>query len=187
MLNGFYDKFIFTGTLKYTHNNFYLTEIPFLMAPIETLVGIAGVQDTEFQKKIYLEVKKSTSQKLINQFTTNLGMEKEKEIKLIEEFFTGSGWGLIQSIDMQMEAKRAIIVLENSPFVTELKGQSKIPVDTFLRGSLAGIFSKIFSEDIDCVESECAAVSGERCKFILKPKTEFDFANPMVQQQLSHE
>jgi predicted hydrocarbon binding protein len=52
---------------------------------------------------------------------------------------------------------------------------------------LAGLFSKIFNEDIDCVEVDCAALSGDKCKFIIKPKTEFDFSNLIVQQQLSHE
>jgi len=88
---------------------------------------------------------------------------------------------------LQTESKRAIIVLDNSPFASKLKGKTQLSADVFLRGILAGIFSKIFGEDIDCVEAECAALIGERCKFIIKPKTEFDFTNKIVQDQLSHE
>ncbi|MFA5931360.1 MAG: 4-vinyl reductase [archaeon] len=187
MLNNFFDKFIFTSTLKYTHNNFYLVDIPFVIAPIDSLTGIAGVQDTEFLKKIYLTTKKSTQENLMKEFGANFGVEKKKELELIETFFTASGWGHIQSIDVQSEAKRAILVVDSSPFATALKSKTQLPADTFLRGVLAGVFSKIFEEDIDCVETECAAISGERCKFIVKPKTEFDFSNKMVQDQLSHE
>ena len=86
-----------------------------------------------------------------------------------------------------IEGKKAIVVVDNSPFAFALKGKLSFPVDVFLRGTLAGIFSKLFEEDIDCVEVECAALTSERCKFILKPKTEFDFANAIVGQQLSHE
>jgi len=187
VLNNFYDKFIFTGTLKFTHSNFYLTNIPFLISPVETLTGISSVQDAEFLKKLYLAVKKSTMQGLLPQFETNLGMTREKETELIREFFVFSGWGAIQVIDMQIEAKRAIIVVDNSPFAEALKGKSSLPVDTIMRGTLAGLFSAVFKEEIDCVEVECAALNCERCKFIIKPKVEFDFTNASVQQQLSHE
>ncbi|MFA6268239.1 MAG: 4-vinyl reductase [archaeon] len=187
MLNSFFDKFIFTSTLKYTHNNFYLLDIPFVIAPIESLVGLAGVQDNEFLKRIYTEVKKSTNEKLMKDFGTNFGIEQKKELDLVETFFTASGWGQIQNIDVEADGKRAIIVLDNSPFAAELKGKTQVAADTFLRGALAGIFCKIFNEDIDCVEVECAALNFERCKFIIKPKTEFDFTNKIVQDQLSHE
>ena len=187
MLNSFFDKFIFTSTLKYTHSNFYLVDIPFLIAPVESLIGIAAVNDLEFHKKIYSAVKKSTCENFMKEFSANFGAESKKELELVETFFNASGWGGIQTIDLQAESKRAIIVLDNSPFVLALKGKTQIPADVFLRGALAGIFSKIFAEDIDCVEAECAALSGERCKFIIKPKTEFDFTNKVVQDQLSHE
>lgn len=187
MLNQFFDKFIFTSSIKYTHNNFYVVNIPFFIAPIEVLTGMAEVQDTEFQKKIYALVKKSVRERLLPQFSFNFGLEKKKELEIVREFFTASGWGNIQIIDLEMDAKRAIIIIENSPFVNALKGKTALPADTFTRGVLAGMFSKAFEEDIDCVESECAAQNSERCKFIIKPKTEFDFGNIVVQQQLSHE
>lgn len=187
MLNSFFDKFIFTSTLKYNHANFYLLDIPFLITPVETLIGLCAVQDIEFQKKIYESVKKSTAENLMKEFGTNFGGEKKKQIDLVETFFSASGWGQIQAIDLQPETKRAIIVLDNSPFVSKLKGKTQLSADVFLRGTLAGMFSKIFEDNIDCVEAECAALSGEKCKFIIKPKTEFDFANKIVQDQLSHE
>jgi len=186
MLNSFFDKFIFTSTLKYTHNNFYVTNIPFVISPIEALTGLAEITDPETQKKIYTAVKKSTQEKLMQQFSFNFGLEKSKEIELVKEFFTASGWGNIQTIDIEMQSKRAIIIIENSPFAAALKGKTQT-ADVFLRGIIAGMFSKIFEEDIDCAEVECAAHNSERCKFIIKPKTEFDFANPLVQQQISHE
>lgn len=187
MLNTFYDKFIFTGTLHFAHGNFTLLNMPFLMAPVEALKGIAAIQDNETSKKIYEAIKKTSKESLIQQFSFNFGLEKKKELDLVIEYFAASGWGMIQVIDMQLEAKRAILVLENSPFAAELKGKTQTPADTILRGILAGAFSKIFEEDIDCVEAECCALNSERCKFIIKPKIEFDFTNKIVQDQLSHE
>lgn len=187
MLNNFFDKFIFTSTLKYTHNNFYLMNIPFLITPTETIASICEVQDIEFHKKIYESIKKNTIDNLMKEFGLNLGTDKKKQLDFLQNFFTASGWGQIQIIDLQSEGKKAIIILENSPFSAKLKGKTQLPADVFLRGILAGIFSKIFEDNIDCVESECVALNNERCKFIIKPKNEFDFLNKIVMDQLSQE
>jgi predicted hydrocarbon binding protein len=186
MLNTFFDKFIFTNNIKYTHSNFFLMNIPFVVAPLESLIGIVSVNEVDFHKKLYSAVKSSTKESLFKDLSLNFS-DKKKELEFVENFFTASGWGSIQSIDVQYEGKKAIVVVENSPFASALKGKVTFPVDSLLRGTLAGIFSKLFEEDIDCVESECAALASERCKFILKSKTEFDFANTIVQQQLTHE
>jgi len=160
--------------------------IPFVIAPVETLVGLAGVNDSEFHKKMYVATKQSTRDALFKDLTLTFS-DKKKELEFVENFFTASGWGHIQSIDVQYEGKKAIVVVENSPFAFALKGKMTFPVDALLRGTLAGIFTKLFEEEIDCVEVECAALSSERCKFILKPKSEFDFANAIVGQQLAQD
>ncbi|OQA30939.1 MAG: V4R domain protein [archaeon ADurb.Bin336] len=187
MLNNFFDKFIFTSTLKYTQNNFYLIDIPFFIAPTETLTSLCEVQDIEFHKKIYESVKKNTSENLMKEFGAKIGNDKKKQIDFLNNFFIASGWGKIQIIDLQLEGKKAIIVLDNSPFASKLRGKTQLPADVFLRGTLAGIFSKIFEDNIDCVESECVALNNERCKFIIKPKIEFDFTHKIVMDQLSQE
>lgn len=173
-----------TNTIRYTHNNFYLLNIPFLIVPLEVLKGLMESQDVDFHRQIYCIIKKNTREKLLQQFTQNFGLDKEKELTLVKDFFTASGWGNLQIIDMDIQSKRAIVITETSPFAEELKGKTKLPADTLLRGALAGMFSKIFEDDIDCVEIECEAKGSERCKFILKPKTTFDFTNKIVQQQL---
>jgi predicted hydrocarbon binding protein len=162
-------------------------DISFIISPVETLISLCEVQDIEFQKKIYESVKKNTGESLMKEFGLTIGNEKKKQLEFLETFFTASGWGQLQTIDLQPEGKKAIIVVDNSPFAAKLKGKTQLSADVFLRGTLAGMFSKIFEENIDCVEAECAALNSERCKFIIKPKTEFDFANKIVQDQLSHE
>jgi predicted hydrocarbon binding protein len=139
------------------------------------------------QKKIYEALKKSSKERFIPSFGKSFGADIKKEFEITKDFFIASGWGKIDVIDLQQESKRAIIVVENSPFAENLRGKTKNPVDVLTRAIFAGIFSAIFAEDIDCVETECAAQNQERCKFIIKPKTEFDFTNTIVQNQLSHE
>ena len=184
MLNQFFDKYIFTNTLKYTHNNFYLVNVPFVISPVDIFLSILKSNDLDFHKKIYLAVKEDTKSNFMKRFS-ELGITHEKELDFVKAFFVASGWGMIQIIDHDKESKRAIIVLDNSPFATSLGGKVDLPVDTFLKGVLAGLFSEIYGGDVDCVESECLALGAKSCKFILKPKTEFDMSKKIVQDQLS--
>jgi len=185
MLNSFFDKYIFTNSLKYTHNNFYLLNIPFAIVPVEVLVSIAKQNDPELKRTLYSAIKENTRKKLIKQFTLDFGLEKKKALSLFESFFTASGWGKIQTIDLDFESNRAILTVENSPVAASLKGEVSWPVDIFLRAVFAGIFSEVFGVDVECVESECSAVTGERCKFIIKSEKEFDVSKKMVRDQLN--
>ncbi|MCX6801255.1 MAG: hypothetical protein NTZ73_03635 [Candidatus Diapherotrites archaeon] len=187
MLNSFFDKYIFTNNLKYTHNNFYLVNIPFLIVPVEVITSAVEVPDAELHKKIYEVIKKNVKSDLMRQFDIDFGLNKEKALELLTTFFTASGWGKIQMIDLDFNAKRAILLVENSPVAAALKGKVSWPVDAMLRGIFAGIFSNVFGIDVDCVESECAALNSPNCKFIIKPQSEFDLSTKEVRDQLVFE
>jgi predicted hydrocarbon binding protein len=186
MLNQFFDKYIFTNTLKYKNNNFFLVNIPFLIIPVDILVDLVKDKDINEHKKLYEKVRESVKSSLVPRFEA-MGLEKGKQLELIKTFFVASGWGSLKLVDLDEQTKRAIAVLEHSPFAIELNGKVKFAVDVFMRGILAGLFSAVFKEEIACVETECAAINSERCKLILKPKTEFDFSKKIVQDQLDTE
>ena len=183
MLNQFFDKYIFTNTLRYTHNNFYLVNVTFVISPVDIFLSIVKSSDLELHKKIYLAIKEDTKSNFMKRFG-ELGITEDKELEFVRAFFIASGWGKIEVINHDKESKRAIIVLDNSPFAIELKGKVDVPVDTFLKGVLAGLFSELYKEDLDCVEAECFALGAKSCKFIIKPKTEFDLSKKIVQDQL---
>ena len=183
MLNQFFDKYIFTNTLKYTHNNFYLVNVPFVISPVDIFLSILKSSDLEFHKKIYLAIKEDTKSSFMKRFSA-LGITENKELDFVRAFFIASGWGALQIVDHDIKSKRAIVVLDNSPFATALIGKTDVVVDTFLKGVLAGLFSEIYKDDIDCVEVECVALGAKSCKFILKPKIEFDLDKKVVQDQL---
>ncbi len=183
MLNQFFDKYIFTNTLKYTHNNFFLVDVPFLIIPVDVLIEMIKSSDKEFRRKIYSMFKESTKKDLLPRFA-KLGLEKNKKLDFVKTFFIASGWGKIDVIDLDVETKRAIIVLENSPFANELKGKVNFEVDIISRAILAGVFSEFFGEEIDCVEVECACMNKPACKLIIKPTAEFDLSKEIVQDQL---
>lgn len=184
MLNSFYDKFIFTGGLKYMHNNFYLINIPFVILPTELIASLAARQNQEADLDIYYCTKEATRTRMLKQFDIDFGLEGHKAMHLVGEFFSASGWGSIEVIDQDIAKKRAIVVVKDSPVAGALRGKARFPVDHLLRGVFAGLFSHIFSADVECVETKCSALNEPCCEFVVKEAHEFDFEKTEVRRQI---
>jgi len=187
MLNAFLDKFIYTSTLKYVHNNFYLAEVPFTIVPTDLLVGVCADQNPDFDRLLYYDVKNSTLKRLIKQFDVQFGMQGDGSLKLLEDFFVASGWGSIEVENIDPKEKRAIIKVTNSPISTSLKGKVEFPVDHMLRGVFAGMFSNYFKTPVECVETKCFAMNDPQCEFVIKKLEDFDFGNKLTRRQLKLE
>ena len=184
VLNTFYDKFYYAGALKYKHNNFFLGRFPFLICPAEVLIGLLETHDPEFEKKLYKAVRRSVANYLMPSFRNEFGFHGEKLAKFLERYFVASGWGSINNVDIDFEAKKAIVKVSNNPLSARLHGKASMPADHILRGILAGIFCCVFEEPVDCVETHCTALGESDCEFIIKRQREFDFGDKRVQQQL---
>jgi predicted hydrocarbon binding protein len=187
VINQFLDKYIFTGGLKYVHNNFFLMEIPFLMVPSNLLISLSLKKDASFNREIYYSFKQSMSQSLKKQFGIDFKEEGDRGLDLVENFFTSFGWGLLKNVDVDIKKKRAIVIVNNSPVALKLEGKAKEPVDHFLRGILAGIFSDYFKTEVECVETKCTALNNNHCEFVIKEKKEFDFSKKITRNQLDTE
>ena len=183
VLNNFFDKFIFTSQLKFKDYNFFVLDIPFVIQPVETLLRLFQLDDATVNKAIYYSVKKSTQESLIPKFKA--GATKPKFLNLAQAFFTASGFGSMQNNQLDETTHRAVIVVSHSPFASALQGKVSHPIDHYLRGVLAAIFSEYFETPVDVVESECHSLKAGDCTFIIKPLTEFDFTKPLTQRQLS--
>lgn len=184
MLNNFYDKFIFTNGLKFKGSNFFLIDLPFLICPAEIFVALLETGDPEFERKLYAAVKESVARHLIPLFGTEFGLHGEKMLDFLETYFIASGWGLLKNVDIDLKAKKAIVNVSSNPVGGRLHGKPKTPVDHILRGIIAGVFSSVFAESVDCVETHCIALGEKNCEFIVKRHKEFDFGDTRVRNQI---
>lgn len=182
MLNSFFDRFIFTNALKYSHSNFFLLNVGFAIVPVDVLAGLASISSDEANRALYSAVKLHVRDSLVQSF--QLSPPIGRELLFLEEFWTASGWGLVQHVDLDEANKRAIVVVNDNPVARVLQGKAKKPVDHVFRGVLAGVFSHLFSSNVDCVEHSCLAVNGQRCEFVIKPQPEFDFSKNEPREQL---
>ncbi len=183
MLNSFFDKFIFTSALKYSHNNFYLINMPFFIMPVDIIAGIAQKENQQLNLELYYAVKEAVKSSVRKDFQVDFGIQGEKGLEFMEAFFTASGWGKLERTDMDKEKCQALVSVTSSPIASACRN-AKAPVDTFMRGVLAGILSIYFKKDVECVEVKCAALSAQQCDFVIKPLAEFNFENPYTRTQL---
>lgn len=183
MLNTFYDRFIYTNSLKYKDNNFYLLNLPFVILPVSVLVAIAEKNDKSLNLELYYSVKESVGASLKKEFEIDFGFEGERGLEFMQSFFTASGWGKFEIIDLDKENARAIVGVMHSP-VSLLVKTCKSPCDTFLRGFIAGVFSIYFKKNVDCVEVKCMCMGQTSCEFVVKPLGEFNFESGLTRNQL---
>jgi len=154
--------------------------------PIDALVGIAERNDADLNKEIYYSVKDSIKGTLKKEFQVDFGVSGDKGIEFMETYFTASGWGKLQRTNLDFEKQHALVSVDNSPVALNCT-KAKLPVDSFLRGFLAGIFSIYFKKNVECVEVKCKALGENYCDFIIKPLEEFNFEKKLVRKQLKVE
>lgn len=183
VLNNFFDKFIFTSQLKFRDYNFFVLDIPFVIVPVDILLGFSEADDPVVNKAVYYAFKSSARKQLIPKFKA--GATKQKYLELAQAFFAASGWGLPQNIQVDEVNHRAIVVVSHSPLAKAMEGKIKHPTDHYMRAILAAIFSDYFDQDVECVETECRALHAGDCTFVLKPLSEFDFTQEQTQRQLA--
>lgn len=183
VLNNFFDKFIFTSQLRFKDNNFFVLDIPFVIVPVDILLGFSELDDPTINKAVYYAYKKSALKQLIPKFQA--GATRQKFLDLSQAFFGASGWGISKTVQLDEANKRAVVVVTHSPLARILQGKTTHPCDHYTRAILAAIYSAYFETSVECVESECASLRPGDCTFILKPLNEFDFTKEETQRQLS--
>lgn len=98
-----------------------------------------------------------------------------------------AGWGLTNFVQVDPARKSAECIVEHSPFASEyleLRGRSKKAVCFTLRGSLAGGWCVMLNDPtIETVETHCIAKGDAHCRFVSKPRKDFDLKDKQVRAQ----
>jgi len=89
---------------------------------------------------------------------------KEDVLKLLQETYRASGWGIIEFEEMNYKEGRAKVRIKQH-VMPESLGKSDKPVCHDIRGYLAGMFSRYFGRRISAAEVKCMATGDEYCEF----------------------
>jgi predicted hydrocarbon binding protein len=154
-----------------------------LMMPVAGLVTIQKELEKENrQNLIYLAARKTGAwwgEQMKGTFRT----KKEDLVKWGMDVVSLAGYGKPVIINIDKENKRMIINLENSTMAEEYGNVGRC-VDHMFRGYAAAISDVYFHDNMDAVEVMCKSKGDKVCQCVVKRRTEFDFSNKLVKEQL---
>ncbi|RLI06031.1 hypothetical protein DRO26_00450 [Candidatus Bathyarchaeota archaeon] len=98
---------------------------------------------------------------------TQLNTEKTV-LNFLNKLFTEMGWGKTILKKYSKSRKEAIVRIKNSLMVRGIK--SSTPKCYLIAGCLAGIFTMLFGEEVNCIETSCGARGDPYCEFVIRGK-----------------
>ncbi len=87
----------------------------------------------------------------------------------LADLFSHHGWGLVK-VDFQQHAQGLILVTIPMPIFAEIALRDQSPegmVDSLTAGLMAGLFSELFGQDLDCFQTQCRACGAEASEFVV--------------------
>ena len=103
----------------------------------------------------------------------------------LSEAFSHHGLGTL-TIDASLYPQGLISVSLDGAVYAELLGKSEHPADCLTAGMLAGLFSVLCREQLDCLQTECVATGGTTGRFVIGLDKRLATAIGLVQQRKPH-
>lgn len=167
MPSGIFQRLMIARQLKFAEGSIELFGNRSILFPTDYLGKfIYDIKDnTKYTTNLYLSIKKDSTEFPIFSIPKTQEISPIELTKRIADVINFEGWGII-SFGTNIGTPAGNIEMENSAFAECLKGKIAFPCDHLLRGILAGTLSAIHKRDIDVVETQCRAVSGNKCIFV---------------------
>lgn len=176
MLSGFFKRLLMARQLNFTEGDVSIFDIPQVMHPTNHHFHLQQTITEKFGENgkdaIYVAGKKSAeeiSQILSEKFKVS-GFES---VNLWQNIIELSGTAKIVSVSPR-EGGNATVQAQSAiaKHILKIQGKQKdAREDHYLRGFLAGVFSKIYLKEIVCEEIKCICAGDTYCEFSLKPLT----------------
>jgi predicted hydrocarbon binding protein len=96
-----------------------------------------------------------------------------KELTNVTRLYSANGWGIVKCTDVDFEQGRALLQLNDSFECSRpVDGNVSSPQSDFVRGHFAGLFSELFGNRVEVVETQCIAMGASSCTFTVATKTQ---------------
>src|SRR3989338_4885498 len=129
--------------------------------------SLSGMKNLVEHAKVYNKIK-DLFLRNIAELGRKIGATDEGMIKTLQDIFNLYGLGSLEIIELDNKNKKAVIKIKDSSIAQEYvkkNGKSKNPVCTLTAGVLAGMFSYIMNQKIECIETKCLAQGASECVF----------------------
>ncbi len=166
MLSNFIKKLLFTRQFFMKNGTIEILRTKQILLPSSI------IHDFQTDEGLYDSIKTNVK-KEFHEIANNFGSKREDLIKNITDIFDIYGLGKLELVDVNEESKSANLNLFNSAIAhahIAKNSNSKKPICNLTSAVLAGIFSFIFNEDVDCYEKNCFGKGDEFCEFVIKKR-----------------
>jgi len=162
MISEFLKRLIFARQFDMNDGKIEILGLGQMMFPINVLKSMNLIE----RDMMYDVFRKGIKEDFI-QYTYNMGLSRSSITEHLIDIFGMMGLGQLSIVDIDNDNKKAILKVNNPKFKDEFTSENKI-CDTITAGTLAGMFSFIFEDDMQCKEIQCIAFGYECCEFVVK-------------------
>jgi predicted hydrocarbon binding protein len=157
MLSEFLKRLMFGRQFSMDEGKIKIMGSRHLMFPSRVMAAF-GQMD---RKGTYLAAKEGIIEEL-NKSPSIIGIKNLHPEYSIVNFFDIMGIGSLSIVDLDTEGKKAVVRVYDREFSYT---EADKFCDSFTAGVIAGIFSYIMSDSVDCKETACIAFGSEFCEF----------------------
>ncbi|MDF1664327.1 MAG: hypothetical protein P1V97_21355 [Planctomycetota bacterium] len=104
---------------------------------------------------------------------------------VIHSYFSHHGWGYFRSDYSSVNEGLILAEFDNTIFQAFTKNEER-PIESLLAGLLAGLYSQISGQTLECVQTECLSQGASKSRFILGLADRIEQARPFVEAGDSH-
>jgi predicted hydrocarbon binding protein len=163
MLSDFLKRLMFGRQFSMDEGKIRIIGCRYVMFSVHVLTKIHKMDPDG----LYLAVKDGIIEEL-NKSPGIIGIKNIHPTVSIVHFYDTLGIGTMNVINFDIEKKEAIVRIYEREFKELYHDNNKI-CNSFIAGIIAGIFSYVMSDSLDCKETVCMESGSEFCQFeILK-------------------
>jgi predicted hydrocarbon binding protein len=173
VFGDFMQKLVFARQIKFQKGRIDLANQRVVISPIEPMYAITEVllENKKMIPTMYEKIRNSFSKGFTENISKMYKVEGLNLTKWLVDVSNMGGWGKTTLVKFDNKAHTGILKVEDSPFVQKFKNKTDIPVDHIWRSITAAGATRIFGEDIDFIETKCAATGKNKvCEFLYKPR-----------------
>lgn len=156
-----------SGSLRY-QNVRYLLIRPETLAALQT--ALEAEIGTQRAGEILFEAGFTGGQLSARKYKETFGFEDRQVVEFMCRMGGEIGWGHFRLTEMDTEAQRLVVSIDQSPFALAYPSKAHAGVCHFTRGVMAGVASGIFHETTAALEPLCVAKGDPRCQFVIESR-----------------
>jgi predicted hydrocarbon binding protein len=159
MLSEFLKRLMFGRQFSMDEGKIRIIGSRHVMYPLHVLIEIHHMDPDG----LYLAVKKGIIDEL-NKSPGVIGIKNLHPTYSIVSFYETMGIGTMNILSFDPEKKEAVVRIHEHEFKQIYSSGNKL-CDSFIAGVIAGIFSYVMSDSVDCKETVCIDSGSEFCQF----------------------